>query len=168
MRNYVKFYAVVFDVKHPKPAEIGKAAIRAIGEATINKAGVNLKGELFIFNADKSVAYKVGVRGAKYGQLDCYAVLVKGAKAQVVLTMPNNEDFSMRVSVFMISVNGDVQRSLNLAESALKNYYTTRVIAQNQVYNKFAVLFNDLLPVSDATIEDDDNINEGDNYYEIR
>ena len=81
MRNYVKFYAVVFDVKHPKPAEIGKAAIRAVGEADITKAGVNPKGELFIFNTDKSVAYKVGVRGTKYGQLDCYAVLVKGAKA---------------------------------------------------------------------------------------
>lgn len=92
MRNYVKFYAVVFDVKHPKPAEIGKAAIRAVGEATITKAGVNSKDELFIFNADKSVAYKVGVRGAKYGQLDCYAVLVKGAKAQEVLTIIEEEE----------------------------------------------------------------------------
>lgn len=80
MKNYVKFYAVVFDTKHPNLAEVGKAAIRAVGEPNITKVGVNSKGELLIFSADKTAAYKVGIRGTKYGQLDCYALLVRGEK----------------------------------------------------------------------------------------
>lgn len=73
--------------------------------------------------------------------------------------MLDREDFLMRAIAFMISVNGDIQLNLKLSEGAQKSgdedtadYYAIRAIAQKQVYNKFSAFFDDLLPVSDITI----------------
>lgn len=87
--------------------------------------------------------------------------------------MLNKEDFSMRALAFMVAVNRDIKHNLKLSEDALNHddkdaadYYATRAIAQNQIYDNFVTLFDDFLPVSDIAIalDDDDDLDEGGNY----